>query len=325
MAAKSWRIYNHPWFLIQNHNKKSIWYYVNIVIVIVFIEIGLLIIWTILAPLEYTRVASYSKYGAPLFSYGACLGAAPLSAILLGLLLSLNSLLIFGLIFLSYLVRNAPKEEFQEANETFLAGCFIGCIYFLGIPTVAALYSHPAGRFLALSSVSFLIPLALLLVMYVPKFMSFHRPPARNTSHRSTSNEDVQRASLLSEKTNVSPSSVQRESRHRRSSAGFYHQYLPHFLTADSSPENSYAKKVSIPYLPQRENVSSHVKAIRDEDPELESSSIVMGRQMMQFRNPMEELGLFSRDSEREDRQSSEAEYKTEAQVITNVDQLGLD
>jgi ABC-type branched-subunit amino acid transport system substrate-binding protein len=176
LGAKSWRVYtlwNNPGFQFKK-TKKGV-FYVALICCLVLIEVGLLISWTAVAPLEYVRIISVtSDRGFPLVSYGICLGDYPASAVFLGLLVSLNAIVILGTIYSSYLVKNAP-EEFQEAHSTFVAGCALCCVYFLGIPTVAALYANPVGRFLGLSSISFLTSTGLLLAMFLPRVRAVRR------------------------------------------------------------------------------------------------------------------------------------------------------
>jgi hypothetical protein len=148
--------------------------FLMVVLIVTTIEASLLIAWTVVAPLEYIRILEFAnEFGHPVSSYGICLGPAPASGAFVGCLCGLHAILIMVTMRITQRLSRVPTK-FQETRWVNIAALSTGQVYLIGLPSAAAVYANPLGRFLVLSTVVFLSCMALLIAMFYPKYMMKH-------------------------------------------------------------------------------------------------------------------------------------------------------
>jgi len=131
----------------------------------------ILIAWQIVSPLTFViNTTKRDSYDYPLYSSAMCATENSLSTTFLALIITYVCLVVFVTMWVSFWVRNAP-EKFQEARMTAIAGVSMFQVFFVGIPTAAAVWNMALPRFLVLSSLTFLLCLIILATMFLPKIM----------------------------------------------------------------------------------------------------------------------------------------------------------
>ena len=189
--AKSYRI-----SIIFNNSKfrkitASASKFMLLVVFVFFIECSILIAWTIVAPLKFVRVLDFvDQYDYPVASHGACLGPAPVSGIFVGVLCGLHALQVITTMRVTQRLTRVPAR-FQETRWINIAALSMGQLYLIGLPSAAAVYGSPLGRFLVLSSVVFMTCLALLAAIFYPKYMmkTYGEEQFKNSTFRSLSKD----------------------------------------------------------------------------------------------------------------------------------------
>jgi predicted permease len=134
--------------------------------------LGILIAFQVVAPLQFAQtVTKRDVYGFPLYSTAMCVTSpsnSSLSIVFIALVVTYVCLVVFLTMWVSFWVRNAP-ERFQEAHLAAIAGMSMFQVFFVGIPTAAAVWNSAMPRFLVLSSLTFLLCLIILGTMFLPK------------------------------------------------------------------------------------------------------------------------------------------------------------
>jgi len=129
----------------------------------------ILIVWQAVAPIQF--VISTSKrdvYGFPLYSSAMCVVNSDATLIFLATAITYICIVLLVTMWVSFWVRNAP-EKFQEARMTAVAGMSMFQVFFVAIPTAAAVWNSALPRFFVLSSLTFLLCIILLFTMFLPK------------------------------------------------------------------------------------------------------------------------------------------------------------
>ena len=163
-------------------------------------EIAILISWQVLAPLQFAIVTSQQDAdGNPLYSSSICTSSDSLTTVLFALLVVYICLVVFGTMWVSFWVRNAP-EKYQEAKMTAVAGVCMFQVFFVGLPAAAAVWGMALPRFLVLSSITFLLCMIILVTMFMPKvfkssFAGMNSTPPNSLNNQGspelTGNEDT--------------------------------------------------------------------------------------------------------------------------------------
>lgn len=142
-----------------------------VVLLVVCIECAVLIAWTLVAPLTFERIIDFAdQYDYPVSSHGICLGPAPASGAFVGLLCGLHAVQVLMLMRVTSRLTKVPAR-FQETRWINLAVFSMGQLYIIGLPSAAAVYNSPLGRFLVLSSIVFFTNMSLLFSIFYPKYM----------------------------------------------------------------------------------------------------------------------------------------------------------
>lgn len=136
------------------------------------IEFIILTIWQIVAPLNFQKlVTQKDEYGNPLFTATGCATPSLASSVFLYILIAYICLVVLITGLVAFWVRNAP-EKYQEAKWTAISGVCIFQLFFIALPTTAAVWGSALPRFLVLSSTTFLLCMIILMTMFLPK--AFH-------------------------------------------------------------------------------------------------------------------------------------------------------
>jgi ABC-type branched-subunit amino acid transport system substrate-binding protein len=149
-------------------------------LILMTVNIALLIALTVDAPLVWERkaVANYDEYGRSVESYGTCaLSDETTGAILLSLIAGVNmSALVFAL-YQAYLARKLPTD-FNESAYIAMAMASLFETIIIGVPLLFLASDDPTTSFLIRSILICISCLAILLPIFVPKWLQ------RNTRRR---------------------------------------------------------------------------------------------------------------------------------------------
>lgn len=127
------------------------------------------IVWWTLSPLKFIRVVNYQDtHGNPIESFGMCDAPTPLSGAMLVLNFLCYGACVVGVTSVAYKVRNVPSE-YHEAKWVALALSSQTQIFFIAIPTIAAVYRVVLGRFILISLIIFASVSVVLAGIFFPK------------------------------------------------------------------------------------------------------------------------------------------------------------
>lgn len=135
-------------------------------------NVSILVAWTVVSPLTYQRKESgrYDQYGRSLESYSHCYPANPSAndIVFMALSLAVNiSVLVYANIE-AYQARSIATE-FQESQYIAICMATILEAAIMGAPIMILVQENPTARYLTLSSIIFIICLAMLLLIFLPK------------------------------------------------------------------------------------------------------------------------------------------------------------
>jgi len=137
-----------------------------------FINYAVLLTWTIVAPLQWTRVLvdNFDSFGRRVESYGTCwaTGSSPQFAFALTLFL-INMLMVIFANYQSYLARHVPSD-FNESVYVALSMASILEAMLLGLPITFLTLDSPSASFVVTSVVITIVCFAVLVPLFVPKY-----------------------------------------------------------------------------------------------------------------------------------------------------------
>lgn len=147
--------------------KVTMWDVVKPVLALLSIAILILLLWSVLDTPTFTRgVSAFDIYGRAQATKGFCEYRASipygiaLAVVLVGTLLYA--------VQQAYAARNI-STEFAETEYIFLVLVAIFVTTLLGIPVLFLVGGNPGARFFTVASVIFLVNLAILCLMFIPK------------------------------------------------------------------------------------------------------------------------------------------------------------
>lgn len=141
----------------------------------------LLTLWTVLAPWHWERIypGGFDIYGRRTDSYGVCISSneSKKLARLIGILLGVVNIVPIVLsLYQSYMCRNLPSE-FNESRYVAISMASLLETCAIGLPIVLVAVD-PTAVFLTRAVALCMACLAILLPMFVPKFVSKRRGTA---------------------------------------------------------------------------------------------------------------------------------------------------
>lgn len=154
-----------------------------VVAIIMTVEMCILIVWIVVAPLRFERlVGARDEFGSPLSSFGQCSGG-PASVSFVAIVFGLHAAALVATGFASSYVKDLPAE-FQESRYLNYAILSMCQIFVLAVPTTVATYTSVIGRFVIMSTVVFVTVLCLLGFLIFPKITKFSLFGSSEAAHR---------------------------------------------------------------------------------------------------------------------------------------------
>jgi len=159
--------------------------------VLMLTELVAMIIWVIVAPLQWSRLVSQvDSFGNPLSSYGECTGST-VSVAFVAVVFTIHAISLALTSNASNHVRDLPVQ-YQESKWINLSVMSMLQIYLVSIPAVIASYNDVTGRFVIMSSVVVVTVGALLLCLLFPKiFPAFFELSSSDTNEEIASDKRV--------------------------------------------------------------------------------------------------------------------------------------
>lgn len=169
ICSKTYRIQN----LFVNPKLRHIQYTtkeaVKLVVLGMVPPVAVLVAWWVESPLVFARVLQRQDvHGEPVESYSMCEARDSVSAAMLILMLIFYGAYLGYAVLLANRVRDVPTE-YHESKWINFAVASLAQIYFLALPTVAAVYLQVVGRFILLMLISFSSVFILLLCIFGSK------------------------------------------------------------------------------------------------------------------------------------------------------------
>ena len=135
--------------------------------VLITANIIVLITWTAYSPLRWTRtVLEYDDYDRPVSSIGQC--SSSNAAAFLWVLVVINGCALILARRQAYKARNITTE-FSESKHIAMAMIMIFQSLFIGVPIMVIVGGQPAPQLFVLSAIVFIIVVAMLLLIFLPK------------------------------------------------------------------------------------------------------------------------------------------------------------
>lgn len=135
--------------------------------VLITANIIVLITWTVVSPLRWTRtVLEYDDYDRPTSSIGQC--SSENGAPFIWILVLINGCALILALWQAYLARNITTE-FSESKHIAMAMIMIFQSLFIGVPIMVIVNGQPAPQLFVLSAIVFILVVAMLLLVMVPK------------------------------------------------------------------------------------------------------------------------------------------------------------
>ncbi|KAH9262613.1 hypothetical protein BASA82_000361 [Batrachochytrium salamandrivorans] len=169
ICSKTYRIQN----LFVNPKLRHIQYTtkeaVKLVVLGIMPPIAVLIAWWVVSPLVFTRIIQRQDvHGELVESYSMCEARDSVSAAMLILMLIFYGVYLGYAVLLANRVRDVPTE-YHESKWINFAVASLAQIYFLALPTVAAVYLQVVGRFILLLLIGFCSVFILLMCIFGSK------------------------------------------------------------------------------------------------------------------------------------------------------------
>ena len=173
LFAKEWRInriLNNPGLKRMKVEAQDV---VAPLVILLFLNILVLSLWTALSPLTWQRyfVGRVDKFGRELESLGTCTGSSRDDwTPYLGVLLAINGTMVFLASYQSYRARSI-SVEFSESKYVGMILTAILQALVIGIPIIVIVSENPTATFVVESSLVFILCGTILLCMFIPKML----------------------------------------------------------------------------------------------------------------------------------------------------------
>lgn len=168
--------------------------------VLLLLNVALLTTWTVVAPWKWERLpgSGVDRFGRPTDTYGTCESDNRTASSTFGILLLVVNLIPVVLAnYQSYQARTLPTQ-FNESKYIALAMASLLEAALLGLPVIIMAREDPSAHFLVQAVVIFVVCLAILLFMFVPKWLDKNEPAVEaryvSSTERSTLNSNASSA-----------------------------------------------------------------------------------------------------------------------------------
>ena len=158
------------------------------------LNVTILAVWTAVAPLQHRRVSepSFDHFGRSVESYGTCYGGRDdaLQYVFAALILFINVVAIAFLLYQSYQARNLPTEFNESLYVSVTTVSLLEALLLAG-PLLVLVYDSPSADFMIKSVLVTIAGLAILLPMFIPKYLQrnirgMRKPSQEGRSRRSS-------------------------------------------------------------------------------------------------------------------------------------------
>lgn len=148
-------------------------------LVLMAINILVLMIWTIVSPIEWARIEknSFDNFGRVVESYGSCVvgnrgddSKVYVDYIFISVLLVVNFVAVVSALLECYHARNLPSE-FSESFYITVSVALIFETSLVAVPILLLTLDSPAASFITRSVLLSFVSLTILLPMFVPKYV----------------------------------------------------------------------------------------------------------------------------------------------------------
>ena len=127
----------------------------------------LLIAWTSVAPLEWTRVLESKTE-----SYGKCTGGGTAFNTIAAFVAAVNGIALILANAAAYRARRIATE-YSESRYIGMIMLSILQIVMVGVPILFLVEDNPTARYFTMSTIVFILSMSILLWMYVPKIIAW--------------------------------------------------------------------------------------------------------------------------------------------------------
>lgn len=150
---------------------------------LLLLNVASLLTWTIADPLIWTRVRKGRTESGELESYGHCQSSGSIAAVMLGLVGGVNIVALALANIQAYLTRNL-HVAYDESRYIGLAMASILQAFMIGVPLLFLADDNPTARYVVRSVLVFVICIAVLGFVFVPKMTQKKEPETnRFSSH----------------------------------------------------------------------------------------------------------------------------------------------
>lgn len=148
--------------------------------VVLVLNLAVLIPWTFIAPLEWTRQVrdSTDSFGREVESYGSCTNADALPFVVVILVLNVGLLLLAN--WWAYQSRNI-ETEYHESRYIGISMASVLQAWCMGVPILIVVWDNPSAKFFVEAGIVFVTALAVLLLIFVPKVLAIRSERIQRT------------------------------------------------------------------------------------------------------------------------------------------------
>ncbi|KAG7373154.1 7 transmembrane sweet-taste receptor of 3 GCPR domain containing protein [Nitzschia inconspicua] len=193
--------------------------------ILLTINIGLLIAWTVTDPLEWQR---FSIDGQEWNTYGQCVGGTA-STVFVSLIAAFNFIALVMACVQAYLARNI-SDEFSESKYIGIAiyGWLQTCL--IGVPIIFLIDDgNPTAQYFLQVTMVFVVCMSMVSIIFAPAFVNFKKR-SRGNSHRVSV-------------TGIRPTAT------RVSQSGEFIKQWPNPSCQESADSNPWSRKVQLAVL----------------------------------------------------------------------------
>jgi hypothetical protein len=219
LSAKSFRLHkimNHP---SMQRVTVTVWETANFIVRILVLDLLVVIVWTIVHPLEYVRTTTSVEFDdttniMTINSIGRCEISAddeedePVSIwVFVGPIIAVHALLMITTNVILYKVRNVG-DRYQEQKYVALASIFACEVLVIGLPVVLAVGDNPGAVFIVFAGIIALNDIGILGFVFVPKIIFQRKGLAEGVAVGETILKDTHRKAVKRESTRRSVSRI---------------------------------------------------------------------------------------------------------------------
>ena len=135
------------------------------------LNLAVLIPWTVVAPLEWTRTLRNSTdiFDRYVESYGSCSNENALPFVIVVLLLNVGILLLAN--WWAYQSRNI-ETEYQDSRYIGISMASVLQAWCMGVPILIVVWDNPSAKFFVEAGIVFVTALGVLLLIFTPKVLA---------------------------------------------------------------------------------------------------------------------------------------------------------